>query len=224
MCTVSFVPTKNGICITSNRDEKITRKRAISPQKVNLNNKEIEFPKDPQAGGTWFAHDGKNVIVLLNGAQERHISKESYRKSRGIIVLDLISSINPFLEWKNIDLKNIEPFTIVYFNGEKLYQLQWNEFEKSTLELDSSITHIWSSSTLYAKEIRTERVKWFQQFIDNNKNINHKDLLDFHQFTENENLDYGLLINRNNLLKTVSITQCVINRTIDLTYIDLLEI
>jgi hypothetical protein len=48
--------------------------------------------------------------------------------------------------------------------------------------------------------------------------------LHFHQFTENENPNYGLQINRNNLLKTVSITQCVVNKTIDLKYIDLLEI
>ena len=92
MCTVSFVPTKNGVCITSNRDEKVSRKKAISPQKTTINNKVITFPKDPQAGGTWFAHDDKNVIVLLNGAEEKHISKGNYRKSRGLIVLDLISS------------------------------------------------------------------------------------------------------------------------------------
>ena len=121
MCTVSFVPTKNGICITSNRDEKITRSKAISPQKIIINNKEITFPKDPQAGGTWFAHDGKNVIVLLNGAKEKHISAGNYKKSRGLIVLDLISAIDPFLEWETIVLQDIEPFTIVFFNGEKLF-------------------------------------------------------------------------------------------------------
>ena len=93
MCTVSFVPTQNGICITSNRDEKISRSKAISPQKTTINNKEITFPKDPQAGGTWFAHDDKNVIVLLNGAEEKHVSKGNYRKSRGLIVLDLIVQV-----------------------------------------------------------------------------------------------------------------------------------
>ncbi|WP_320814949.1 hypothetical protein [Flavobacterium sp.] len=224
MCTVSFVPTNDGICITSNRDEKTTRSKAISPQKVLIKNKEITFPKDPQAGGTWFAHDDKNIIVLLNGAQERHISKGNYRKSRGIIVLDLISAENPFSEWNTIDLNDIESFTIVYFDGKNLFQLQWNEIEKSTIELDSSDSHIWSSSTLYTKEIRTERAKWFEEFLEKTKNITAKDLLHFHQFTENENTNYGLQINRNNMLKTVSITQCVINKTISLNYIDLLEI
>uniref|UniRef100_UPI00404B92B7 NRDE family protein n=1 Tax=Flavobacterium sp. TaxID=239 RepID=UPI00404B92B7 len=221
MCTVSFVSTANGFCITSNRDEKTARQKAIPPTKYNINNKEIYFPKDPQAGGTWFAHDNKNVIVLLNGAKEKHISAGNYKKSRGLIVLDLISSNNPLAEWQTIDLNNIEPFTIVFFNCEKLFQLQWNAIEKSTIELDKSKKHIWSSSTLYAKEIRAERAKWFAEF--STKNLDPKDLLHFHQFTKNNNLEYGLQINRNNLLKTVSITQCVITETISLNYIDLLD-
>lgn len=224
MCTVSFVPTKSGFCITSNRDEKVSRKKAISPQITIINNKEITYPKDPQAGGTWFAHDGKNVIVLLNGAQEKHIYKGNYKKSRGLIVLDLISSENPFSKWESIDLINIEPFTIVFFNGEKLFQLQWNELEKSTLELNKSQNHIWSSSTLYSKEVRLERANWFKEFLIQKENRTAEDLMHFHQFTENHNSEYGLQINRNNLLKTVSITQCVINKTIALNYIDLLEI
>lgn len=224
MCTVTFVPTKNGICITSNRDEKVSRKKAISPQKTTINNKEITYPKDPQAGGTWFAHDNENVIVLLNGAQEKHISKENYRKSRGLIVLDLISTEDVLSAWKSINLLNIEPFTLVFFNGNQLFQLQWNEVKKSTLELNKLQNYIWSSSTLYSKEIRKERENWFTHFIETTKEITAKDLLHFHQFTENENTNYGLQINRNNILKTVSITQCTINKTIDLKYIDLLEI
>jgi uncharacterized protein with NRDE domain len=223
MCTVTFVPTTNGVCITSNRDEKIARPKAIAPANYIINNKEITFPKDPQAGGTWIAHDNENIIVLLNGAQEKHISKGNYRKSRGLIVLDLISSNNALAKWKTIDLHEIEPFTIIFYNSEKLVKLQWNEVEKSTLELDKSKNYIWSSATLYAKEIREERAKWFDNFMLQTKKVNSHSLLEFHRFTESENLNYGLQINRNNLLKTVSITQCVIKETISLNYIDLLE-
>jgi len=221
MCTVTFAPTIDGVCITSNRDEKTARKKAIAPTNYIINNKEVCFPKDPQAGGTWIAHDTKNTIVLLNGAQENHISKGNYRKSRGLIVLDLISSNNPLAELNTIDLHEIEPFTIVFYNSEKLVELQWNEVEKSTLELDKSQTHIWSSSTLYAKEIREERAKWFENFMQQTKKVSSHSLLEFHQFTESKNPNYGLQINRGNLLKTVSITQCVIKETISLNYIDL---
>ena len=164
MCTVSFFPLNEGFCITSNRDEKITRQKAIPPKMYLIDGKEIYFPKDPKAGGTWFAHDKNNVIVLLNGAQEKHVVKDNYRKSRGIIVIELIASKNPFLEWQTLDLNEIEPFTIILFSENKLHQLQWNEIEKSTLELDIYKSYIWSSSTLYSKEIRTERTLWFSKF------------------------------------------------------------
>lgn len=225
MCTVTFVPLNEGFCITSNRDESVNRERAIPPTKYLLNNKEIYFPKDKKAGGTWITHDNKSCIVLLNGAVEKHIHKQSYRKSRGLIVLDLISSENPIKEWKTINLNEIEPFTIVLFSENKLFQLQWNENEKSTIELDVTQNHIWSSSTLYDKKIRKERSKWFKDFIKLKNNNDSKKLLNFHQFTENNNKNFGLQINRNDLLKTVSITQCLISdNDFSLKYIDLLDL
>jgi uncharacterized protein with NRDE domain len=224
MCTVSFVPLKDGFCITSNRDESINREKAIPPSKYSINNKEIHFPKDPRAGGTWFAHDSKSCIVLLNGANERHIPKKKYRKSRGLIVLDLISIENPLEKWTTIDLEDIEAFTIILFSEQKLYQLQWNEIVKSTIEFDATQNHIWSSATLYEKEIRNERANWFKNFINTEKQLNNEKLLNFHQFTKGENKEYGLQINRNNTLKTISITQCIIsNDNFTFNYIDLLD-
>lgn len=224
MCTVSFVPLKDGFCITSNRDESINREKAIPPSKYNVNNKEIYFPKDPRAGGTWFAHDSKSCIVLLNGANEKHIPKIKYRKSRGLIVLDLISLENPIEEWSIIDLEDIEPFTIILFSAQRLYQLQWNEIEKSIIEFDATKNHMWSSATLYEKEIRDERANWFKDFINTEEQLNNEKLLNFHQFTKGDNKEYGLQINRNDNLKTISITQCIIsNNNFTFNYIDLLD-
>jgi uncharacterized protein with NRDE domain len=104
MCTVSFIATKTGVIITSNRDEHILRV-ALPPQKYLYNQKSIIYPKDVTAGGTWYATDGiSKVIVLLNGAAEKHTHNPPYRRSRGLIVLDLISTQNPISEWKIIDL------------------------------------------------------------------------------------------------------------------------
>lgn len=224
MCTVSFVIHNDKAIITSNRDEKIVRESAIEPKNYLINNKNVIFPKDPKAGGTWFAinEDGV-VLVLLNGAAEKHQLKPSYRKSRGLIVLDLISSSSPLLEWKNIDLLDIEPFTLVLYQNEGLYQLRWNEIEKETIVLDASKNHIWSSSTLYSSEIRAKRAEWFCNFIDTKPEITHKELLNFHRYTEESNLENGLVINRNNALKTLSITQTVIHKNkIEILYTDLI--
>ncbi len=224
MCTVTFIPTVNGCVITSNRDEKIAREKAIPPQSYEINSTQIIYPKDQKAGGTWIAHSENKVVVLLNGAQEKHIPKANYRKSRGLIVLELIASESTLNFWKIIDLTEIEPFTIVLFENNKLFQLQWNEIEKSKEELTNSEHHIWSSSTLYSKEIREQRKHWFRNFIQSNSNPTPQEILNFHQFTESENKEFGLQINRNNVLKTISITQCLVSENkIQMSYLDLME-
>jgi uncharacterized protein with NRDE domain len=224
MCTVTYIPTPEGCIITSNRDEKITRERALSPQEYLIDGKKIIFPKDPKAGGTWVAHNETKIIVLLNGAQEKHFPKPNYRKSRGLIVLDLMTAEKTLDYWKTVDLSDIEPFTIVLVENNKLTQLQWNETEKNTTGFDSTQFHIWSSSTLYSIEIREQRKVWFQDFIKRKNSPTPEEILHFHQFTESENKEFGLQINRNDVLKTISITQCkVSNDTIKMEYLDLFE-
>jgi len=224
MCTVTFIPTHNGCIITSNRDEKINREKAIPPQEYIVNGSKIIFPKDSKAGGTWIAHNENKIIVLLNGAKEKHIKKEKYRKSRGLIVLELMSSKHTLSFWESIDLTNIEPFTIVVYENKSLFQLQWNEVIKSSEQFNENENHIWSSSTLYSNEIREQRKMWFTDFSKNKPNPTATEILDFHQFTESENKEFGLQINRNNTLKTISITQCVVeNNVIKMQYLDLLK-
>jgi len=222
MCTVSFVFTNGKAILTHNRDEKVARPSAIEPQKYTVNNKNIYFPKDQKAGGTWYAvAENGIVLVLLNGADEKHQLKPSYRKSRGLIVLDLISSNSPIEEWNTIDLFGIEPFTIVLFQDQKLYQLRWNEVEKSSLNLDVNQSHIWSSSTLYPKEIREHRTELFQNFIVSNE-VSSEKLFQFHRYTKEDDSENGLIINRNGELKTLSITQTIIQENkVVLSYHDL---
>ena len=224
MCTVSFVNANGKIIITSNRDEKTLRPNAIEPRNYLINNKKIIFPKDKKAGGTWFAIDeNSTILVLLNGADEKHTLKESYRKSRGLIVLDLISSKSVIHAWKFMDLNNIEPFTLVLFENQRLYQLRWNELEKTTLELDTNQSNIWSSSTLYPKEIREKRANWFCTFLDTKPEVNAEEMFNFHRYTEEGNTENGLVINRNDTLKTLSITQTIIEKNkVEIHYNDLI--
>lgn len=224
MCTVSFVCSNDKIIITSNRDEQLLRP-AIEPKNYLINNKKILFPKDPKAGGTWFATDeNANVLVLLNGADEKHQWKPPYRKSRGLIVIEIISANSPIRFWNEIDLNEIEPFTLVLFENKKLYQLRWNEVEKETISLDTNKNYIWSSSTLYPKEIRIKRAEWFYEFLDEKEAITENEILNFHRYTEDNDIENGLVINRNNKLKTLSITQSVIEKNkVKLTHYDLIS-
>jgi uncharacterized protein with NRDE domain len=224
MCTVSFVCSNDKIIITSNRDEKVIRPSATPPKSYTINGKQVLFPKDPKAGGTWFAVDTDGtVLVLLNGADEKHKVQLPYRKSRGLIVLDIISSGSPKLFWDELDLDNIEPFTLVLFQEGQLFQLRWNGNQKTTVSLDTHKNHIWSSSTLYPKEIRAKRSDWFYTFLDVNPEISETEMLHFHRYTEEKNQENGLVINRNEEMKTLSITQSVIeSRKVTILHCDLM--
>ena len=225
MCTVSFVSSNGKTIITSNRDEKIYRPSAIAPKNYLINNKNIIFPKDPKAGGTWFAIDENGtVLVLLNGANEKHEVKLPYRKSRGLIVLDVISSFSPKSFWQAIDLENIEPFTLVLFQENELYQLRWDGIDKESTSLNTNKNHVWSSSTLYSTAIRDKRADWFHTFLDVNPTISETEMLNFHRYTEEENKENGLVINRNDELKTLSITQYVIEQNrVSIMHYDLIS-
>ncbi len=224
MCTVSFVSSNNKVIITSNRDEQVIRP-AIEPKSYLINGKNIIFPKDPKAGGTWYAIDeNANVLVLLNGASEKHVWNPPYRRSRGLIVLDIISSHSPIDAWTQIDLDNIEPFTLVLYQDQQLYQLRWDGSEKEKQTLDSSQNHVWSSSTLYPKEIREKRAQWFTTFLDTKPEVTETEMLHFHRYTEEGNQQNGLVINRNDTMKTLSITQTVIEKNkVVLHYSDLIN-
>lgn len=224
MCTVSFVRSGEKIIITSNRDEEVLRP-AVAPKNYPVNGKHVLFPKDPRAGGTWFAvAENANVLVLLNGAAEKHRWNPPYRKSRGLIVLDLIGSDSPIESWKAIDLDDIEPFTLVLYEQTDLFQLRWNGKEKETTKLDTNRNYVWSSSTLYPAPIRKQRSEWFYQFLETKPQVNEAEMFNFHRYTENEDAQYGLVINRDEKLKTLSITQAVIERNkVALVHHDLLD-
>lgn len=226
MCTVSFVCTNDKIIITSNRDEKVIRPSAIPPKNYILNGKNIIYPKDPKAGGTWYVVDENGtVLVLLNGADEKHQLQLPYRKSRGLIVLEMISNASPKMFWDEIDLEKIEPFTLVLFQEKQLFQLRWNGIEKSTALLEIDKNYVWSSSTLYSKEIREQRSSWFGTFLDANPKITETKMLHFHRYTEADNNEHGLVINRNDELKTLSITQTVIEKNkVMIHHLDLIAV
>ena len=213
MCTVSFVNSNGKIVITSNRDESVIRPSAIPPANYMRNGKNVIFPKDSKAGGTWYVVDEKGtVLVLLNGAQDKHKVEFHYRKSRGLIVLDVISHDSPRVFWDVINLDNIEPFTLVLYQEKRLFQLRWNGLEKESIELDINKNHIWSSATLYSEEIRVKRANWFTTFLEHKDDVSSSEMLQFHRYTEQENEKNGLIINRNDELKTLSITQTVIEK------------
>ncbi len=212
MCTVSFISRNNNYFITSNRDEHISRPLAFEPMEEIVNSVKVLFPKDPKAGGTWFALNENGVVaVLLNGAFKKHKSKGNYAKSRGLILLDVISAFNPKSFIDEMDLNNIEPFTLVLFDAITLMEFRWDGKQKHSKPLDKNQSHIWSSATLYDEEAIANRTSLFTEFMSVSSDIQASDIVDFHS-NNNEDYENGFIIDRNTGLKTFSVTQAVLTK------------
>ncbi len=216
--------TKGSVIITSNRDEHIQRENAAAPAFHILPNKKIIFPKDARAGGTWFAAaDNGTIAVLLNGAFKKHIAKPPYRKSRGLILLEIIEADKPLSFFNALNLHNIEPFTVVFYQPGKLHELRWDGIDKYEKKLDIAANYIWSSSTLYADEIIKRRDDLFQQFINATTGITASGIHNFHN-NNNGDIENGFVIDRETGMKTFSITQAVLHyNAINFLYTDLLQ-
>lgn len=211
MCTLSYFAGKGKVIITSNRDEHITRLDAIPPKLYYANGLQCYYPVDPQSMGTWFGvrKDGL-ILILLNGGETSHQPNPPYRLSRGLIHLELMGAKNPELYWNDIDLSNIEPFTLVLYRRNQLIQHQWNGDQKSQIQLDYRLPRIWCSSTLYNKQQCDRRSKSYENLLSiKGDGISGNDILKLHLEPDYET-NGGYLLNRNGIMITKNIVQCVI--------------
>ena len=225
MCTVTYVPTGNNqFILTSNRDEQPAR----SPKNISnlhLNHQEVRFPKDVKAGGTWISISNKNrVLCLLNGAFSKHIRKPSYRRSRGLMVLDFFEFDSALSFFKNYQFQGMEPFTLVAYDDGLLFEARWDEVDLFWKPIDAQQKHIWSSATLYDQETQEKRVQWFNAWADRYQEPTLVHILDFHQHAGEGDPYNDVMMNRGEIVKTVSITS--IEKTehaIQLIYRDLIS-
>jgi len=211
MCTVTFIPVphKGGhkIYLTSNRDEKHWRTSALPPAVYTSASGKVLFPKDGHAGGTWIAaHESGQAIVFLNGGFVKHTPQPPYRKSRGLILLDLLYADDPVSCFQIISLHRIEPFTAVIWNNGQLFECRWDAQQKHSIPLNASQPHIWSSVTLYDPAVISKRKSWFGEWLQKNKQPSQHDILHFHQFTGDGDAHNDLRMNRNGHVFTVSVT------------------
>lgn len=212
MCTVTYIPAPDKIMLTSNRDEQHRRSTAIAPAVYDLPSGRVLFPKDADAGGTWIAaHENGNAIVLLNGGWVPHTPQPPYRKSRGLILLDLIGSSSPYLHFTTLALDGIEPFTAVIVEEGQLYECRWDGIEPSGRQLDAGVPHIWSSVTLYGPEVVAKRKQWFNSWLTTHRRPFQEDVLRFHQFTGDGDQHNDLLMHRPGKVSTVSVTSLAIS-------------
>ncbi|MAP79776.1 MAG: hypothetical protein CL526_01685 [Aequorivita sp.] len=224
MCTVTFIPQNaTNFTLTSNRDEAPGRETKM-PQIYTEDGIKLMYPKDAVAGGTWIGVSDKNrIVTLMNGGFKPHKRQPYYRKSRGLVVKDLLETTDLKREIKNYNFDEIEPFTAVlveWDNNLQLYQLVWDGAKYHFSE-EPLAPQIWSSSPLYSQEMKKMRESWFSEFLFKTVNPTADEILQFHKSAGNDDLSTNLIIDRG-FVKTKSITQISCkNNLVRMNYEDL---
>ncbi len=203
MCTVLFIPKDNSVYFASLRDENPFRPKALEPNIYGSDHIQFTAPKDAEAGGTWVgANEFNNVIILLNGGFETHIKHTNYKKSRGLIVLELLQTELPVIDWNLMPMADIEHFTLIVWSDNNLFHLVWDGQQKHKYLLDASIPHIWCSATLYNPAVKEKRRQLFENWTATNPIFSQQSILTFFRtYMDKEN---GFIMNRNNTLRTLS--------------------
>jgi hypothetical protein len=238
MCTVTYLPKPSGFILTHNRDEAPNRStQSIFKEKTPHGNV-LLFPRDAQAGGTWIASskDGKTAC-LLNGAFVLHRRELPYRRSRGLLLLDFFDWDDPAAFFQDYDLDRIEPFTFLYFEKpsnetevRRVTELRWDGQQRFIKELSPHLPHFWCSATLYPPEMQIRREQVFRDWL-NHQSLNHQlhqsptpeSIITLHQTGSINDPENDYVMNRAERVRTVSITQVVVDeKNAQMKYIDLL--
>lgn len=210
--------------LTSNRDENAAR----SPQNIStqfLRDQKLAFPRDTQAGGTWIAASSADrTVCLLNGAFEQHRRRPPYKRSRGLMVLDYFEHSNTRHFLDGYDFPGMEPFTMIIIEKGDLFELRWDGGLRHIRQLDPRGFYIWSSATLYEEAVKEKRQQWFREWLDGRRDFSREAALAFHRYAGDGDSWNDVVMNRDGLVQTVSITSIVKEAgAIEMHYHDLIN-
>lgn len=210
MCTVTYLPKGDDhFLFTSNRDEAPNR-NAIGITSEQRGSKTLLFPRDATANGTWIAvSDANQLVCILNGAFVKHKHRPPYRLSRGLMALQFFEYDDAPQFFEEFEFEGMEPFTMIIYDKGKLYDLHWDESDPNIRSLDTTESHIWSSSTLYTPEYQEKREQWFADWKADHPIYTKAGILDFHQHAGEGDPWNDVVMNRMGMIQTVSITSIV---------------
>lgn len=167
MCIISFYKIKDQILLTHSRDESVFRKSSLEIEERIWANEKYFAPIDQEKQGTWIFYSQKFVACILNGGKTKpNFFRDKYKKSRGIVLLDLMkyNSVEEYIEKENFE--GIAPFTIFVYERitEKIFLLFWDENTLEVKDLSSYNFVFRCSSTLYSLDKMLEIEKKFPTF------------------------------------------------------------
>jgi hypothetical protein len=213
MCTVTYIP-QPGICfLTSNRDESPDRQSHGLISKHQPGHHSIYYPLDQDSGGSWIAmSDLGRAVCLLNGAYKPFVPNPPYRMSRGQVVVDAINADDSKKYIEDYVFDAIAPFTLLIYEQDHFIQLVWDGKEKHISSLSPDQPQIWSSATLYPPHVRVWRKSLFEKWLMETNTFDRESIMKFHQMTNGDH-DNDFVMNRHDVVKTLSITNIILQDT-----------
>jgi len=140
------------------------------------------------------------------------------------MALDFFQQPNAAAFFEKYGFGGMEPFTMIIVDNGQLYELRWDGQQTHIRLLNSGECHIWSSATLYPPEVQQRRNGWFGGWLDGRQDFSLEAIQHFHRTGGAGDTWNGFLMNRNNVVQTVSITNVVKkNGSIEMIYNDLLR-
>lgn len=130
MCTLTWALGPDGFDLFFNRDEALTRQRALPPTVTERDGLSVAAPTDADAGGTWIAVNSRGLaLCLLNGYSVTDGGRAA-PVSRGLLVSSLASAptcADAARRVRSLQLKQYRSFHLVAFEpGQAPLQVSWD--------------------------------------------------------------------------------------------------
>jgi len=174
MCTVTYLPMPDGgYLLGTNRDERPHRGQAQAPSLRVLGDRQVLAPIDGDAGGTWVALDDQGrSLCLLNGDKKPAAKPPTDPRSRGLLVLDLMSDASvdgvtsQLLSWamsKDLPYRTFKLLSIERDPALRARLLEWNGRELVVRQLTSPSLVV--SSTYETDAVTARRRQSFTRLV-----------------------------------------------------------
>lgn len=158
MCSVSFLPQREGFVLAMNRDEQLTRPRALPPDIALCGTLRAVFPREP-SGGTWIgANESGVAFALVNWYSHKHYTKSCSRgeitpRLLGAASLDEADSL-----LHELPAVDYNPFRLLVFDERAARAAEWRAADSSIIRRDVAWSRgHWFSSGLDESEANRVR-------------------------------------------------------------------
>src|SRR5262249_33874050 len=155
MCTVSFLPRRQGFYLARNRDKKRDRLAGLAPTVVQIEGHRAVFPSEP-TGGTWIsANDSGMCLALINWHRIQHKPKND-SVTRGSVVRELAgkSTANEIATAvKKVPLRKLRPFRLIAIVARERRVIEWR----------------WNLLRLTIRNHEWQRQHWFSSGFDEHR-------------------------------------------------------